>query len=113
MRRLVLTALLLLPTAAAAHHGWGGYDSNKVLKLNGVVRQANFENPHGMLRLEAADKTWTVVLSPPARMVNRGLPTGAIKVGSTISVEGYPNKTVADEMRAERITVANKTVELR
>jgi hypothetical protein len=113
MKRLMLTAVVLLPTAAAAHHGWGGYDSNRVLKLSGVVREANFENPHGMLRLQTPDKTWTVVLSPPARMVNRGLSTDAIKVGGTVLVEGYPNKTVADEMRAERITVSDKTVELR
>jgi hypothetical protein len=113
MKRMALLALLLVPAGAAAHHGWGGYDASQVLKLNGAVREAKFENPHGTLRLETGGKTWTVVLSPPARMVNRGLATDAIKVGGTVAVEGYPNKTVADEMRAERITVGDKTVELR
>ena len=46
-------------------------------------------------------------------MDNRGLSRDALKVGSTATVEGYPNRNKPEEMRAERITVAGKTVELR
>lgn len=35
------------------------------------------------------------------------------KVGTQVSVEGYQHKTDPGEMRAERITVDGKTVELR
>jgi len=46
-------------------------------------------------------------------MSNRGLTEDMLKVGKTVSVEGYAHKTDADEMRAERISVDGKTIELR
>lgn len=36
-----------------------------------------------------------------------------LKVGKSVSVEGYVHKTDTSEMRAERITLDGKTVELR
>jgi hypothetical protein len=36
-----------------------------------------------------------------------------LTVGTTVTVVGYPNRTDPGEIRAERITVAGKTVELR
>jgi Family of unknown function (DUF6152) len=110
---LTLALALALPGVAAAHHGWGGYDSSKLLKLAGTVEEARIDNPHGTLRLATPGKTWTVVLSPPSRMVSRGLPADAVKPGMTVAVEGYAHKTEASELRAERITVGDKTVELR
>ena len=34
-------------------------------------------------------------------------------VGAEATVEGYPNRSKPNEMRAERITIGGKTVELR
>jgi len=106
----------LLAAPASAHHGWGGYDSTKVLTLDGAIEQAGYENPHGELKLKITQpdaKTWTVTLSPPYRMQSRGLPAADLKPGTTVTVVGYPSKTNPSEMRAERITVDGKTVELR
>jgi hypothetical protein len=116
-RSTLLAALAALGAAAtvpaAAHHGWGGYDSAKALKLTGTIAQVTFENPHGTLRLQTPEKAWLVILSPPRRMINRGLEGAMLKVGATVSVEGYPHKTDPAEMRAERITVDGQTFELR
>jgi hypothetical protein len=46
-------------------------------------------------------------------MENRGLPPSALKAGASAQVEGYPSRTDAQEMRAERITIDGKTIELR
>jgi hypothetical protein len=46
-------------------------------------------------------------------MENRGLPPAALKAGVAAQVEGYASRTDAQELRAERITIAGKTVELR
>src|SRR6267143_1904351 len=92
----LLTLLALAPTAAFAHHGWSGYDAQ-----------------HGYVKLETPDKTWLVVLAPPSRMENRGLPREMLKAGAKASVVGYPNRSDASEMRAERITIGDKTTELR
>jgi len=97
----------------AAHHGWSGYDADKVLNLTGVIREAGYEHPHGYVKLEVPGKTWLVVLAPPSRMERRGLPRTMLAAGTPAAVVGYPNRTDPDEMRAERITVGGKTVELR
>ena len=112
-------AALALTFPVFAHHGWSEYDSAKVLKLTGKIAEAGYEHPHGHVRLEVkgegatAGKTWEVVLAPPSRMERRGLEKGALKPGATVTVEGYPNRGKPIEMRAERIIVNGKTVELR
>jgi hypothetical protein len=113
--RLLIAAVLVAAGAgaAAAHHGWSGYDSGKELNLTGTIKESGYEHPHGYIRLETPGKTWTVVLAPPSRMENRGLPREQLKPGTKATVVGYPNRTEAGEMRAERITIAGKTTELR
>jgi hypothetical protein len=46
-------------------------------------------------------------------MDSRGFQKDDLKVGATATLVGYPHRTTADEMRAERITIDGKTVELR
>lgn len=111
-----LLAVGLMAGAALAHHGWTGYDASKTLNLTGVITQAEYINPHGMIRVQVAGenaKTWVAVLAPPSRMSSRGLTQEMLKVGATVTVVGYPHMEKTEEMRAERITIAGKTVELR
>ena len=112
-RRLVLTGILSLPVLALAHHGWSEYDSSKLLTLSGKIVEAGYEHPHGYIRLETPGKVWLCVLAPPSRMENRGLAKDLLKPGVPATVEGYANRGKSEEMRAERITVGGKTVELR
>ena len=98
---------------ALAHHGWSGYDGEKVLRLDGVIKEAGYEHPHGYVRLEVPGKVWTVVLAPPSRMENRGLARTALRPGVKAVVEGYPARDDPVEMRAERITIDGRTTELR
>jgi hypothetical protein len=46
-------------------------------------------------------------------MLSRLAPPEMVAVGKTISAYGYPSNVEKDEMRAERITVDGKTVEMR
>jgi len=96
-----------------AHHGWSEYDSSKMLKLTGKITASGYEHPHGYVKLQAPGKTWLCVLAPPSRMENRGLAKDLLKPGTTATLEGYPNRNKPEEMRAERITIGGKTVELR
>ncbi len=111
--RIAAAALAFAATPALAHHGWSEYDSSQTLTLTGRIEQSGYEHPHGFVKLETPDKTWLVVLAPPTRMENRGLPRTMLVPGTTAKVEGYPNRTDPGEMRAERITIDGKTVELR
>jgi hypothetical protein len=111
--KIVGVASLLIAASALAHHGWDGYDSSKVMKLEGRIEAAGYENPHGTATLKTDKETWHVVLAPPSRMMNRGLTKEMLAVGTTATVEGYPHRKNPGEVRAERITIDGKTVELR
>ncbi len=108
-----LALMALVPAAAAAHHGWSSYDGTKPLTVTGVIKEAGYEHPHGHIALQAPGKTWSVVLAPPSRMENRGLPREMLKPGVQATVVGYQHRGEPQEMRAERITIEGKTVELR
>ena len=113
MKRSLALAFLAFPLAAAGHHGWSEYDSSKTLKLTGKVVVSGYEHPHGHIRLETPGRTRHVVLAPPSRMERRGLEKGMLKPGAVVTVEGYANREKPEEMRAERIIVDGKTIELR
>ncbi len=106
-------AAMLTSGAAVAHHGWGSYDAAKAVTIAGPIVTSVYENPHATITVKAADKVWTVTLAPTSRMTNRGALSDWIGVGKVVTAVGYPSNVTPDEMRAERITVDGKTVELR
>jgi hypothetical protein len=108
-----LAAATLLTGTAIAHHGWGSYDASKPVTVTGPILTSKYENPHATITVRGSDKVWTVTLAPTFRMTNRGALAEMIAVGKTISAYGYPSTVEKDEMRAERITVGGKTIEMR
>ena len=115
MRLYLVTATLVAVAAgsAAAHHGWGSYEANKPVTVTGAILTSKYENPHATITVKGSDKVWTVTLAPTFRMINRGATAEMVAVGKTISAYGYPSTVEKNEMRAERITVDGKTVEMR
>ena len=86
------------------------------MNLTGLIQESSYESPHGTIRLKVSGEnpaTWHCILAPPSRMTRRGLSAEMLKVGTSVTVVGYPHRKDAGEMRAERITVEGKTVELR
>lgn len=115
MRRTLIAAATaaLACGGAAAHHGWGSYDAAKPITVTGPILTSRYENPHAAITVKAADKVWTVTLAPTFRMINRGAGKDMVAVGKIVSAVGYASTVEKDEMRAERITVDGKTVEMR
>lgn len=109
----VILALALPAGAALAHHGWGSYDASRRFTISAPVEMVSWANPHAHVMLKHEGATWEATLAPLFRMQARGLSEDMLKPGTMVSIEGYPSTRNANEMRAERITVAGKTVELR
>lgn len=114
-RRIGVAAALLLAALlpASAHHGWGSYDASKTMTVEGKIVTTRYENPHVTLTVEGQDKTWTLTLAPVSRMRNRGALEELVAPGKVITAVGYVSTRDPDEMRAERITVDGKTIEMR
>ncbi len=79
-RRQLLTAVAAvaaLPGAARAHHGWGGFDQNRPLYLEGRAKSVAWRNPHVELELELA-----APLKLPADLKFRSMPAQSAPVDS-------------------------------
>lgn len=99
---------------ASAHQGWSEYNNKQTLNLTGEIQNVSYSSPHATIHLKADDnKVWRAVLAPPVRMQRRGLPQGALRVGQEVRLVGYPHRSEFNEMRAERIVIGERTVELR
>ncbi len=110
---LALATLGIAAGGALAHHGWGSYDAAKKFTIASSVERLAWQNPHVHIHVQHEGATWEAVLAPPFRMDGRGLSPDLIMAGTRVEVEGYPSTQQPHEMRAERITVAGKTFELR
>ncbi|RPE77187.1 DUF6152 family protein [Vulcaniibacterium tengchongense] len=108
-----LLASLLFASAALAHHGWGSYDADKTMTFDAKLAEVRWGDPHAEAEVDHQGRRWTVVLAPTSRMQARGLPEGALAVGKTLTIVGYPRRDGSAELRAERVIVDGKTVELR
>ena len=106
-------ALAAVPTAALAHHGWGSFDSAKVLDHAGPVVSSVYANPHGTLVMAREGRTLTIELAPVSRMQARGLREADIAPGRTLRVYAYQNQRDANLFRAEWVEVEGRRVELR
>jgi Family of unknown function (DUF6152) len=115
MNRIVAftAAIGVMAGAASAHHGWGSYDAANPITVAGPILTSKYENPHVTLTVRGSDKVWTVTLAPTSRMINRGALASLVTVGKNVSAYGYRSTVQDDEMRAERITVDGKTIEMR
>lgn len=110
---LAALAALALPAAALAHHGWGSFDSSKVLDHAGPVVSSVYANPHGTLVMAREGRTLTIELAPVSRMQARGLTEADIAPGRTLRVYAYQNQRDASLFRAEWVEVQGRRVELR
>lgn len=112
-RFAIAAAFAAIPAVAVAHHGWSSYDDSKPVTVSGSLQSVVWGNPHGTAKIGWQNKTWDVVLAPTSRMTARGLDAGSIDKGQKVTLVGYPRRDGTTEMRIERITVGETTVELR
>jgi len=116
MGKLIISLLMAVAFstgAATAHHGWGSYDASRRFTIRAPVEMVSWANPHAHVMVKHEGATWEATLAPLFRMEARGLTAEMLRPGIIVAVEGYPSTRNAHEMRAERITVEGKTVELR
>jgi hypothetical protein len=110
---LILVVAVVVAGSAGAHHGWGSYDAERPITVTGRIQKVAYGNPHVEIVVEADGKRWDVVLAPISRMEARGASADVVSLGKNVSVYGYASREEPNEMRAERITIDDRTYEMR
>lgn len=96
MKRNLLAAFLLLAIAAPvfSHHSeTAEYDSTKPVKITGIIKKVEWQNPHVWFYVDVKDEkgvttTWGFSLAPPGALMRRGITKDALKLGAVVNVQG-------------------------
>ncbi len=94
---LLAVVMLAVGGAALAHHSVGGeFNVNKTVKLNGVVSDVEWANPHIYIHLEVKEASGAVTLwrleSVPVGMMRKAGLTKTLLLasGQMANVDAYP-----------------------
>jgi uncharacterized protein DUF6152 len=93
---LVVTASFAMP--ADAHHSFAMFDQQKVVVLNGTVKELEWTNPHSWLRVMVENETthqpqqWSIELASTGQQARIGWSPTIVKPGDKVSLEINPLK---------------------
>ena len=87
--------LLLLASAAVAHHSPIVFDRTKQVTLTGVVTEFRWGNPHSWIHLDVADAdgkvaNWGIEMDPASHLARAGWRSSLLKPGDKVSIVVYP-----------------------
>jgi hypothetical protein len=97
-------------TASYAHHSFGAeFDSNKPLKLQGVVTRLEWTNPHVYLWVDSKDaKTgkvtqWGFEMGPPHMLQKAGWKKNSLTLGEMVEIDGWMARDGSNHANARMV----------
>jgi hypothetical protein len=95
------------------HHSFAAeFDGSKAIRKTGVISKVEWTNPHSYFYIDVKDDngdvvTWGCEGGAPIALSRRGFKKNDIKLGDTVTVDGYPAKDGSHLMDARRITLTD------
>jgi hypothetical protein len=110
---LLGVALGLLYAAAPlfAHHSFAAeYDRKKPIKFTGTVTKLEWMNPHIYYYVDVKDASGTVTSyavegGTPNSLYRQGWRKDSLKVGDTVTVDGFRAKNGSNHVNGSRVTL--------
>ena len=109
----VLVVVLLAAVPAMAHHAFSAeYDRDKPITLKGKITKVDWMNPHIYYYIDAAGpngrvQNWAIEGSTPAGLQRRGIRRDTLKIGSSITVEGFMARDGSNHVNGRNVTFAD------
>ena len=91
---------VLSAVAVSAHHAFGAeYDATKPIKIQGILVEVEWINPHAWFHVEVKTpdgkvERWMFEAGNPGALTRRGFTKHDLELGTEIVVEGYLSKGV-------------------
>ncbi|MGH8258485.1 MAG: DUF6152 family protein [Steroidobacteraceae bacterium] len=101
---------------AAAHHSFAVFfQTSRTVSVTGIVTAVEFSNPHGLIHLnvmrpDGTLETWTAETNSPSILVRRGWSKNTLKLGETVTVQGWPARDGARYLRMQRAFRGGKLI---
>ena len=112
---LAALVLLLSPMLTFAHHGSAGYDTTKLVTINGIVTEFHFSNPHVEISLDVKKdggvvENWQGEMNSP-NILSRasGWNRNTLKPLDAVIVVGYQAKNGLKILRLEKVSLSDGT----
>jgi hypothetical protein len=95
---IVLATVVGFTRTVSAHHGQAGmYELGEMTKLEGVIKDVRWGNPHVMVAFDVKGATgveqWSIELSSITTMEEGGAKREMLAVGDRIIVNGHRHRT--------------------
>ncbi|MCU1336553.1 MAG: hypothetical protein JWO19_2134 [Bryobacterales bacterium] len=106
----LLLAVLMAVSPLRAHHAFAAeYDAKKQVKLEGVVTQMEWINPHAWIHIDVTGPdgkvtSWMVEGGSPNILLRRGFTKNSLEKGQKISVDGFQAKDGSNRANGSNIT---------
>jgi hypothetical protein len=118
MRQIVVGLMIAATILAAgiplmAHHSFAAeFDSNKQVKLTGVVTKIDWTNPHVWFYIDVKDEggkvtNWGWEMGPPHLLQGTGWTRTTMKLGDVVTVQGSLAKNGSNRGNARNVTTTD------
>lgn len=104
---------LVAPVAAFAHHSFAAEFTRDVkVKVTGTVTKVQWMNPHARFYVDVKDAkgethNWNFELASPNVLLRQGWTRHSLKLGDTVTVEGFGARAAKYVGSARTVTLAD------
>ena len=112
MNFMLLSALLLIASAAFGHHGWAAFDAKTSITMKGTVTAFRFVSPHSVIEFNVTNASgqiekWQGELTSAIRLKQKGWTAVSVEPGSQITVMGNAAASGVRVMRILKVFAAD------